>query len=78
MKFEYDGKEDARECVAVLHVFDGGDEQCLAVKADGNDVVWFYPDGTVSVQQNGMDEDYKDTVIRKFYPGDKIKITITF
>ena len=75
MKFVYRGKKGEGECVAVLHVFDGGDEQCLAVKADGNDVVWFYPDGTVSVQHNGMDEDDKDTVIRKFYPGDKITIT---
>ena len=75
MKFEYDVKEEDRECVAVLHVFNEGDEQCLAVKADGNDVVWFYPHGNVSVQQNGMYEDDDSSVIRKFYPGDKITIT---
>lgn len=76
MKFEYDGAEDERECVAKLFEFDGGPELCLAIKALGGDFVWMYPCGNyASIQRNANDFNNDDGLVRKFYPGDKITIT---
>lgn len=69
MKFEYDGEEDDRECVAYLDL-DGilcikghGDSEPLLLSEDGSTYhSWaFTPD--------------RSDVVRKFYHGDKITIT---
>ena len=63
-----------RDVKAVVHLFDGGPKLCLAIKTHGeNKTVWFYEDGSVSVQPGGMNENNKD-VVQLLYEGDSITI----
>ena len=66
MKFEYDVKEDTRECVAFID--DDGD---LWIKTDEGSCLMFESGYTPSA--GDLWEEGK--AIHKFYPGDKITIT---
>lgn len=67
MKFEYDGKENARECVAFI------DENGNLVIYDGTRKTCICHSG--AVHQNPYTEHHQSGTKRKFYPGDKITIT---
>lgn len=71
--FTYDVSKRPDKVKAVLHLFDGGPKLYLAVKADSGKTVWFYDDGSVSVQSGGMDGNGKD-IVQRFYEGDSITI----
>lgn len=68
MKFEYDGAEETRECVAFI------ESGCLYVKTDS---------GCVAMYGDALPASYGDIIwdmrivlaTRKFYHGDKITIT---
>lgn len=74
MRFEYETKEDDRECVAALYEFNGGPELCLAIKAQLGKTVWLYHlyhnEILASVQGEGL----PDGAVKEFKTGDKITI----
>jgi len=70
MKFEYDGKEDTRECVA--YIDENGN---LRIRDTGRKTE---KRGSVCFTELGIKNGYDfspTTGTRKFYPGDKITIT---
>lgn len=72
MKFEYDGKEDARECVAYIDR-DGG--MCIKVEEThiDSELVCIDTDGFFRFDLS-WNPSYTG-VKKRFYPGDKITIT---
>lgn len=69
MKFEYDGKAEEKDCVAIIHA--GGalimqlNDGCIALGEDG----------TNKWHEDKEIEFWDDMAAHKFYPGDKITIT---
>ena len=80
MKFDYEeNTEEKLPHVASLYLFAGGPELCLAVKTSmtNGKVVWFYEDGEISVKPSPfLDSDDEEGLVKKFYKGDKITITL--
>lgn len=76
MKFEYETKEDDRECVAYTHVMADSDEDTLslAIKLECGNVLTIYYDGS-TLKQRCYEGDLGDDLRRKFHPGDKVTIT---
>lgn len=73
MKFEYETKEDSRECVAYIQRGESGWE-CLTFKCNEVDAVDIFSDWSIS--QSAMWEPDSEHTVHKFYPGDKITITL--
>lgn len=70
MKFEYDGKENGRECVAFID-----EDGVLYIKTDEGSTLLY---GGSESPNHGSNEDWDYGLSRathKFYPGDKITIT---
>ena len=75
MRFDYETKQDDRECVAYAHVMqdEGDDTLSIAVKHGDGFVTTFYYDGSI-IKQRCYESDIGDDLRHKFYPGDKLTI----
>ena len=70
MKFEYETKQDDRECVAYI---DGDGDLIINSFGDNG---WVAVNGEEAGENNMAEPEYNTTgIAKKFYPGDKITIT---
>lgn len=73
MRFEYETKQDDRECVAVVREIDG--KINLTIKTDEG-CTYIYDDHETPNHGTPRDWDHEVSLAtHKFYPGDKITIT---
>lgn len=73
MKFEYEGEDTDKECVAVTRIIDG--KVNLTIKTDEGCTI-LYDDETPPNHGGHVDWEHElENAYGKFYPGNKITIT---